>query len=254
MRSHPTREQISKVLGEPVGFDISETARKLRMNLILVSVVVLVLIVGEIEAGSDFSVFGVKLTGVTPFKFMVGLSIVLAYTLIHFLWYCYEFYSEWSIRITGTKLAFVTGAKMGAEGADYPDDPKQSTLYTWWTEEAKSMVAYSDLVNRVDNSIQEFSAHIDQLEKRDMTSAGSVSASIQGLKSTLEQVKGAFRSTESVITNTRIPESLSRFDRRFRLLLKSQNMRVLVVDIVFPILLSLAAAGYLLRFFIQYQA
>jgi hypothetical protein len=253
VRQHPTREEISKVLGEPVGFDISETAAKLRRNLILVSMVVLVLILGEIEAGSDFSVLGIKLTGVTPFKLMVGLSIVLVYTLAHFIWHCYELYSTWVVRVTGTKLAFVTGAKLGATGADYPDDPKQSTLYAWWIQEAKSMSAYSDLVNRVDESIQEFSVHVDQLEKRDMTSAGSVTASIQGMKHTLEQVRGALRSTESVITNTRIPESLARFDRRFSLLLKSQSLRALVVEVGLPILLSLAAACYLVRFFIQYQ-
>lgn len=252
MRQHPTREEISKVLGEPVGFDISETAAKLRRNLILVSMVVLVLILGEIEAGSDFSILGIKLTGVTPFKLMVGLSIVLVYTLAHFIWYCYELYSAWAIRITGTKLAFVTGARLGATGADYPDDPKQSTLYTWWIQEARSMTAYSDLISRVDKSIQEFSVYVDQLAKRDMTSAGSVTASIQDMRKTIEQVRGALSSSESVVTNTRIPESLARFERRFRLLLQSQNLRVLVVEVGLPILLSLAAACYLIRFFIHY--
>lgn len=253
MRQHPARDEISKVLGEPVGFDISEVAAKLRRNLILVSMVVLVLILGEIEAGKDFSVLGIKLTGVTPFKLMVGLSIVLMYTLVHFMWYCYELYSEWVVRVTGTRLGFVTSGKYGAVGADYPDDPKQSTLYTWWVQEAKSMGAYSDLVNRVDTSIQDFSAHIDQLGNRDMTTAGSVTASIQGMKNTLEQLRGALSSTESVITNTRIPESLSRFDRRFSLLLKSQNLRTLVVEVALPILLSLTATCYLVRFFIQHQ-
>ena len=254
MRQHPTREEIAKVLGEPVGFDISETAAKLRRNLILVSMVVLVLIVGEIEAGSDFSILGVKLTGVTPFKLMVGLSIVLAYTLIHFIWYCYELYSEWSVRVTGTKLAFVTGAKFGATGADYPDDPKQSTLYTWWIQEARSMTAYSDLLKRVDESVQQFSAHVEQLQQRDMTVGGSVSSSIQGMNNTLEQIRRSLDSTESTITNTRIPESLSRFDRRFSLLLKSQNLRTMVVEVGIPTILSLAAGCYLVSFFIQHQA
>lgn len=249
MSQHPTREEISRVLGEPVGFDISEAASKLRRNLILVSVVVLVLVLGEIEAGSDFSILGVKLTGVTPFKLMVGLSIVLAYTFVHFIWYCYELYSAWAIRVTGTKLAFVTGGKLGATGADYPDDPKQSTLYTWWIQESQSIPAYSDLVDRVDESIRQFSDHVEQLELRDKTSAGSVSSSIQGMVRTLEKVKGALESSKSVLTNTRMPESLSRFDERFRLLLKSQNLRVLVVEVGLPILLSLAAAYYLLRFF-----
>ncbi|KEY88738.1 hypothetical protein PC358_06295 [Pseudomonas capeferrum] len=216
--------------------------------------VVLVLIVGEIEAGSDFSILGVKLTGVTPFKLMVGLSIVLIYSLIHFIWYCYELYSEWSVRVTGTKLAFVTGAKLGATGADYPDDPKQSTLYTWWIQEARSMTAYSDLLNRVGESVQQFSVHVEQLQQRDMTVGGSVSSSIQGMNNTLEQIRRSLDSTESTITNTRVPESLARFDRRFSLLLKSQNLRMLVVEVGIPIILSLAAGCYLVSFFFQHQA
>jgi hypothetical protein len=250
VRQHPTREEIAKVLGEPVGFDISETAAKLRRNLLLVSMLVMVLIVGQIEAGSNFSVFGVKLTGVTPFKLMVGLSIVLVYTFFHFVWCCYDIYSEWSIRVTGTKLSFVTGAKLGATGADYPDNPKQSTLYTWWMQEARSMTAYSDLLDRVNESIHEFSSHVEDLQKRDMTSAGSVSQSIQRMNNTLEQVRHSLASTESVITNTRIPESLARFDRRFSLLLKSQNMRAAIIEVGIPLFLSLAAAGYLFRFFV----
>lgn len=254
MRQHPTRQQISKVLGEPVGFDISETARKLRRNLILVSMIVLILIVGEIEAGTDFSVLGVKLTGVTPFKLMVGLSIVLVYTFIHFLWYCYEHYCEWSIRVTGTKLTFLTGGKRGSVGADYPDDPKQSTLYAWWLQESQSMTAYADLVGLVEKSIQHFSEHTAQLQQKDMSSAESVSASIQNMKNTMEQLRHSLAATESVVTNTRIPESLARFDQRFRLLLKSQNMRTLFLEVAIPIILSIAAVGYLLRFFIQNQA
>jgi hypothetical protein len=252
LRQHPTREEIAKVLGEPVGFDISETAAKLRRNLMLVSMLVMVLIVGEISAGSDFSIFGVKLVGVTPSKLMVGLSIVLAYTLLHFLWYCYELYSEWSIRITGTKLAFVTGAKLGATGADYPDNPRQSTLYSWWLQEARSMKAYEDLLSRVDESIRRFDSHTEQLQRIDMTAAGTVSQSIQGMKNTLEQVRSSLASTENTITNTRIPESLERFDNRFRLLLNSQNMRSAFVEIGVPVVLSLGAATCLIWFFLKH--
>jgi hypothetical protein len=251
VRQHPTREEIAKVLGEPVGFDISETAAKLRRNLMLVSMLIIVLIVGEISAGNDFSIFGVKLVGVTPSKLMVGLSIVLAYTFLHFLWYCYEFYSEWSIRITGTKLTFVTGAKLGATGADYPDNPKQSTLYTWWLQESRSMKAYEELLSRVNESILRFDSHIEQLQQVDRTPGGSVSQSIQGVKNTLEQIKNSLESTESIITNTRIPESLERFDNRFRLLLKSQNMRLAFVEIGVPVVLSLGAAVCLFSFFLK---
>jgi hypothetical protein len=250
-RQHPSREEIAKVLGEPVGFDISETARKIRLNLLLASAVVIVLILGEIQAGADVSLFGIKLTGVTSFKLMVGLAVILAYNLAHYLWYSYELYSEWCIRLTGTKLTFVTGAKLAATGADHPDNPKQSTLYTWWLQEARSMPAYEDLLRKVDENIKVLDAHVEQLQKADMTPAGSVSQSIHGVKNTLEQVRGTLAATESVITNTRVPESLDRFDNRFKLLLKSQNLRILLIEICMPVAISLVAAVFLVRFFLH---
>lgn len=244
------KDEIAKVLGSPVGFDISETASKLRRNLLLVSVVVMILILGEVQPGPEVSVFGIKLTGLTSIKIMFGLSVLLAYNLVHYLWYCYELYSEWAVRITGTRLAFVTGGKYGQLGADYPDDPKQSTLYTWWLQQSNSIIAYSNLLQRVDASIQDFSEHTEQLQARDMTSAGTVSSSIRGMKDALEQARHNLACTEAILTNVRVPESLKRFDNRFKMLLKSQNLRLVLVEVGMPVGLALIAAFYLCRFFL----
>lgn len=251
MRKLPSVEEVSKVLGEPVGFDISEIASKLRRNLLLVSIVVITLIVGEIKPGADFSVFGITLTGVTPFKLMIGLAVVLAYHFVHFSWYCYELYSEWSIRITGTRLSFVTGGKFASEGADYPDNPKQSTLYTWWLQEARSMSAYTQLLDQVESGVKRFDGHIEALQKADMTAAGSISQSIQEMKTALAHVRQGFSDSEKVISDSRIPASLNRFDNRFRLLLRSQNLRVLIVEVGVPLTLSAVAGVFLFRFFLS---
>ena len=113
------------------------------------------------------------------------------------------------------------------------------------------MKAYEELLSRVDESILRFDSHIEQLQQVDRTPGGSVSQSIQGMKNTLEQIKNSLESTVSIITNTRIPESLERFDNRFRLLLKSQNMRLAFVEIGVPVVLSLGAAVCLFCFFLK---
>lgn len=249
VRQHPSKEELEKTLGAPIGFGISDTAMKLRRNLLLTSVVIIILVAGEIQPGADFSLLGVKLTGVTPFKLMVGLAVMLGYNLIHYVWCCYEFYSEWAIRITGTKLGFVTGAKWASEGADYPDDPKQSSLYTWWLQEAQSMGAYRDLLVKVEDGLRSLNGHIDELEVKDMSTAGTVSRSIQEVKSSLDQIKRSVESSESVILSTRIPVSLERFDNRFRLLLKSQNIRIVLIEIGLPLAISAFSIVYLIRFF-----
>ena len=253
MRQYPSKEELEKTLGAPIGFGISDTAMKLRRNLLLTSVVVIILVLGEIQAGADFSLLGVKLTGVTPFKLMVGLAVMLGYNLVHFAWYCYEFYSEWAIRITGTKLGFVTGAKWASEGADYPDDPKQSSLYTWWLQEARSMGSYRDLLVKVEDGLKSLNGHIDELQRKDMSTAGSVSRSIQEVKSSLDQIKRSVESSEGVILSTRIPVSLERFDNRFRLLLNSQNIRIVLIEIGLPLAVSASSVVFLIRFFWDQQ-
>lgn len=249
LRSNTSQEDIAKVLGEPGGFDLSDAASKIRRNLLLASSVVLVLILGGIEPSPNLSIFGVAFEGVTSFKLMIGLSLVLGYNFLHYMWYCFEIYSEWAIRITGTKLAFVTGAKVGASGEDYPEDPKQSTLYGWWLHESRSMPAYDDLVLKVDRSVKELEEHVKQWQAAGFIKAHEIDPSIAGLNNNLMLMSQACYYLGGVITNNRIPVSLARFDNRFKLLLRSQNIRIALIEVGFPIALSLTAAGYLIRFF-----
>lgn len=246
-------DALQKSMGEPVGFDISESAAKIKRNLILVSLVVLVLVFGGVEASPNVSIFGVSLSGVTSTKLMVGLSVVLFYSLVHYLWYCYELYSEWSIRLTGAKLGFVTSGVFSSEGMDYPSDPKQSTLYNWWLQQSRSMVDYKEVASKVDEQVSQINSRIDDIIKNENPSSNGAMAhqAIVLLKSTMEQINSSIASTESVLTQARIPVSLARFDRRFGLLLKSQNMRIFLIEIALPIALAAFSAASLARFFVS---
>lgn len=244
----PTEQEVEKVLGEPIGFDISEAASKIRRNLLLSSLVVLALIFGDIEAGSNSSVFGVSLTNVTPLKLMTGLGLILFYNFLHYIWYCYELYGEWSLRVTGTKLTFVTGGKLGQTGADYPNDPKQSTLYNWWRQESKNMKGHDELLHLVDRKINELDAKTKDLDRVDLVSAGSISSAIADLKRSVDQVGARLVETQNIIRDNRIPASLKRFDNRFKLLLKSKNIRVLFVEVFFPLVLGVVALVFVWRY------
>lgn len=246
-------DALQRSMGQPIGFDISEAATKIKRNLILVSSVALVLIFGGVEAAPGVSIFGVSLTGVTSTKLMVGLSIVLFYTLAHYLWYCYELYSEWVIRLTGAKLGFVTGGGVGAEGMDYPSDPKQSTLYNWWLGRSRALIDCKEVASKVDVQVAQINLRIDDIVNNENPSANGAMAhqAIMLLNSTLEQVNSSILSTEAVLMQVRIPVSLARFDRRFGLLLKSQNLRIILIEIAFPIALAAFSGASLAKFFVS---
>lgn len=245
-------DALQKSMGEPVGFDISEAATKIKRNLILVSSVVLVLIFGGVEAAPGVSIFGVSLTGVTSTKLMVGLSVVLLYSFAHYIWYCYELYSEWVIRLTGTKLGFVTAGLFGTDCMDYPSDPKQSTLYNWWCQQSRSLIDYKEVASKVDEQVTQINARIDGILNDENPSANGAMAhqAIDALKITMEQINSSIASAEAVLSQARIPVSLARFDRRFGLLLKSQNMRIFLIEIAFPIALAAFTGASLAKFFV----
>lgn len=242
---------LQKAMGEPVGFDISEAAAKIKRNLLLIASVVLILIFGGVEASSQVSIFGVSLTGVTSVKLMIGLSVVLVYSFAHYLWYCFELYSEWAVRLTGAKLGFVTAGTFGANGVDYPSDPKQSTLYNWWRQQSASLIDYKEIALRVDEQVAKINARIDEVVAKENPSTNGAMAhqAIVDLKKTMDQVNSSIAATETFLGQARIPVSLARFDRRFELLLKSQNMRVFVIEIAFPIALAAFAGASLVKFF-----
>ncbi|MWV17518.1 hypothetical protein F3I16_15860 [Pseudomonas sp. L-22-4S-12] len=245
-------EALKKVLGEPIGFDISDAALKVKRNLMLVSLVVIVLVLGELKTSSKISIFGVSLDGVTPDKMMLGLAVVLIYSLIHYLWYCFELAGEWSLRVTGARLGFVTGAQWAEEGIDYPADPKQSTLYTWWLQEIKSFAYYKDLIAKVEEHKEEIDKRIEDIVKNNNPGSNGAMASnaITQLKGALEQARSSVSKAESIIANQRINVSLERFDKRFGLVLRSQNLRVLLAEILLPIFMA-GYAGLLLATFFE---
>ena len=111
------------------------------------------------------------------------------------------------------------------------------------------MGAYRDLLVKVDDGLRNLNGHIDELERKDMSVAGAVSRSIQEVKSSLDQIQRSVESSEGVIMSTRIPVSLERFDNRFRLLLKSQNIRIVLIEIGLPLAVSAFSIVYLIRFF-----
>lgn len=132
-------EKVEKALGEPIAAGFDDYTKKLRNNLFLISVVGIALTLGNLELAAGSSFLGLRFHGLTNSTVVTTLFIINFYMLIHFLWCGYDSILAWWVRITGTRLAFVTTGKLAAEDADYPSDPNQSSLYYWWKDEANKI-------------------------------------------------------------------------------------------------------------------
>lgn len=234
-----TPEQcLEKIMGEPVGFATTEQAEKLKRNLMLVSFVILVMVFGGINPSDSVTIFSLKLGGLTSHKIMIGTLIILTYTYVHYLSVCYEVWGEWVVRVTGARVAYVTGIAEDRPGMDYPSNPRHSTFYTWWKREAarfpihyKQQLELAEEAKIILNELAPKDGDDQWLARSNMNRVADISGR-------LIQMTSTFESTKNLLMDPRITLSLKRFDLRYELLIRAQNLRVFIFELVVPIALG----------------
>lgn len=212
-------------MGEPVFIEFSENTFKIRKNLLIASAASLAVVIADLNIHPDSSFLGLKFHNLTDTVLTGGLIVVTFYLLLHFIWSAFDSLLEWWLRLTGTRVAFITVARAGSEHGDHPDDPRQSTFYNWWLDQARQMDNFSGKISQIES----------QLSNMDTLPFPQVLSSIRELGTQLDAHRKVFESK-------RIMVSLSRFDKWFEFFLRSQNLRWLIIEFLFPLIL----AGYAL--------
>ncbi|QYY30320.1 hypothetical protein K2O51_23405 [Cupriavidus pinatubonensis] len=234
------REAVEAVLGKPVAAQLVDEALKVRRNLLIASLVSFFSVLGNIQVDPASTVLGFKFTGLTPTMINVGLLSVTLYLLLHFGWYVWDSFVEWRLRLTGTRVAYLTGASFGSEHADYPADPKQSTLHNWWLQQSRGLQGIADMLVSVQKSMNDLAETVSADRASDAISGSTTLIQrIHSFSADLEAIHTSVKRVESIVQSDRIPVSLGRFDSWFRHFLKSQNMRWLFIDAGVPFLLGI---------------
>jgi len=230
-------------MGEPIGFDISDPALKVKNLLLGVSIVLLCMVVGGISVGKTVSFLGISLEGITANKMVLGLLIAVGWVTIHYAWYSIEAFREWRIRLTGIRVAYSTGGGMfGSEDADAPTTPKQSTLYNWWKERRGSVVSIEGIIRKIEDELGVVQQKIDEGLKREGSNLAPLNmAYLDDLLNAVDVLKTNVANTTNFMQQKRIEDSLYRFDNLFWNLIASQNLRVLFVDISLPLFMGVAS-------------
>lgn len=234
-------EAVQKALGTPVAAELTPHALKVRTNLIIASAISIAVAGVPLHIKDDSSLLGLKFIGVTDRAIDIGLLLITAYLAIHFAWLVVDAYSEWRLRITGTRVAFITAPKwVSGEEPDYPDDPRQSTLYNWWVDKAKVVKEQERTLYDAMATIPGWRRQIDEklVGGFDPNNFGTL---INGLSSNVAACSQTLGEVRKVIESPRIIESLRRFNGWFEFFLRSQNLRWLVVDAGAPITVAIAA-------------
>lgn len=234
---------VEKVLKEPVAAQFSDQAWRIRTNLIVASTIGFVLSVAGLQIHADSSILGLRFTGLSDFVIRTTLAAVIVYLLLHFLWVAWDGFLEWRLRITGTRSAFQSGSFFAPDHVDYPVDPRQSTLYNWWTMQQSNIGNLGKIAEEMQANCHRWESDLEKLRTAranspDWQNMGSVIRAIAEVREQAAKVARAVEENTKAMTDARIPASLRRFDGWFRLFLRSQNLRWFVVEFMAPVLFA----------------
>jgi hypothetical protein len=241
------KDNVKKVLKEPVQVEFSDSVKKIRNNLMMVSFISLFVTIGEVDIRPDSKFFGLGFDGLDNPLIFKGLLIILIYLLIHFIWSAYDTLQEWEIRVTGTNGAFYPADRKDINDIvhpDYPADARNSTFYYWCTTQAskignlkKDLDSAKSKIEGIENSIHKMRDEKYILSRSDL----NISSQVQPIKLDIESTKKTIERIEKVLESNQLIESMETFDRRFKFFLKSQNIRWFIIDFSAPILLATSA-------------
>jgi len=238
---------VEKALGEPVACELSTQGQRLRTNLIVLSVISIAIVLGDLRIGLDSSILGMKIVGLDDALVRNGLFWIVIYLTCHFSWSSWDSFQEWRLRITGTRVAFFTTGKFAGRIEDYPNDPRQSTLYNWWKTEAIKIGHIGNKAKEMDEKLSTCEEGLKKLiqDPQDSTNLNNALRATAEAREKISVLTNGINETKSLLDSQRIPASLKRFDRCFHLFLKSQNLRWLLFDLLIPIILGLIAISLL---------
>ena len=232
--------KVEKVLGEPIFPDFSENVLRIRRNLLFVSFIVLI----YKWYGLSFSgqLWGLTIENINASVTDDILFLVLLYHATHFGWATWDHIQQWRIRLTGTRLAHQTGAIWGTDLADYPSDPRQSSLYRWWVERAGQIGNISGYMTELDAKVKRWGDQMNSaLTTESKINLNNAMHSLGEMTNAIHEMKGKVKEAAKVISSQRIPASLERFDNWFFRYQRSELARWFVLEWGLPILLGLSA-------------
>lgn len=226
-------ENVKSSLSKPFAIDFSEYTSKVRNNLIFVSVLSIILIIENLELSNGSSFLGIKFE-VLRMEFIYNLFLVLnTYFLIHFIWLGWDHFIQWKLRLTGANKLFSNQA------LDPIIHPDQTTLYAWWS--VRSSMLHEDKEN-----IEMIRRLIKVPPNLDNESRNMRMGEIRSLEVTMNALSSNYSNLEGILQDAKILTLLEQFDKSFKHMQSSQNLRWILIELALPIFLGISGCYLLL--------
>jgi len=232
-------KDLKKVIDEPIFLGYTDNVKKTRNILLVFSFISLFLIFGKLTINSSSTILGLKFDGLDTKIIYIGLLILISFSFINFIWSSYDAFQEWQIRQSGAKKFNKTYNDIIYTDMDNsylsPNDPRNSTLYYWWSTQAKKTDDVNIAINELLKNNQKILEILNSNEGRELN---SYRLKIYDNFEKLDEVKKSFHVLENAFNSKQIEQSLAKFNSRFKTLILSQNLRWIILDFFIPLSLS----------------
>lgn len=243
-----SNSDIKKIICEPIFIGYTEQVKKTKNMLLVFSSISLFLVFGKLSINSESSILGLKFDGLNESIIYIGLLIIIFFNLITFFWSSFDTYKEWSVRQTGIKKLFntPTGNELmhfnGLNNDLFPDNPRNTTLYYWWSTQVNRLDEWENCLNDLEKKHNALSEILNDDKTKDFFNhsreLNPIRMSHYDYTSKIDSIQKSFEIMSNAFKYNHIQDSLSNFNFRYKTLLKSQNLRWILLDFSFPIFIA----------------
>jgi hypothetical protein len=232
-------EAVQKVLGEPFVEELNDEHRRTRRNLLVVASGAIFYGAYDLQV-TEFSLLGTKLSTLPPEAVGIAVFILLLYLVTNFGWKSWDHFQHLKIRLTGSKAGRMRGSFFGNEDDDTPDDPRNSSLYAWWSQRVGAIADYSSIAENLQQTALRLEEWAGEGRNAEMPNINHVATHASGISTIGNDLKNKIDAATKIIESHRVPVSLERFDKSFWRYQSSQIWRMLMLELGLPLFLGLA--------------
>ncbi|MDY0192615.1 MAG: hypothetical protein RBR93_03725 [Aliarcobacter butzleri] len=242
---------IEKIMKEPILLESPDNVKKSRNVLLIFSTISIFFIYFNLSIKNDSSILGLKFDGLNDNNVYIGLFIIILFNIINFAWNNYNTYKEWEIRQTGMKR-FNSDNKLdfmytndGNNNYLSSSEPRNSTLYYWWAFQSSKIKNTEELLkdlSDINNKLFDNLQIIQKNQDREIFIHENISYTASLFKENMESIANIeknFEKTRIILESVNIKQGLYEFDKRFQTFLYSQNLKWIILDFLFPMIVSL---------------
>lgn len=228
-------EGTSKVYESVVIPDLSDTARKLKNNVVLFSVISIFMFFGDVSISESSSFLGFSFNGLTQDKIYVGMVLAITYSSIHYALLLNDSLSEWALRCSVVNCKNKINPSGDLSLSIVLQNEKYNNLYFWWQYHKHYYDNLSDNLADISKLIDEFKEKMD-CDTDDCHKDGHIY--FHRFSSDLYELREYLSSVAYVFQGNPIEKALKNFDARFRSFLLFQNIRWLIFEYIVPFSLA----------------